>query len=108
MMPGFTSSGALSTIADIISNALDKDYTMEQAASDLGALMNELEHVKRRYGTNRSNKPVPGGICRVECQRITDRFKRKSPATRQDSYETLLFFSITNYGIDLHQRSLQV
>ena len=41
-MPGSTSSGALSTIADIISNALDKNYTMKQAASELGALMNEL------------------------------------------------------------------
>ena len=80
-MPSSTSSGALSTIADIISNALDKNYTMEQAPSELGALMNELELVKRRYGTNRANKPVPHGIGRVECRRITDRFNRKSPAT---------------------------
>jgi hypothetical protein len=80
-MLGSTSSGALSTITDIISNALDKNYTMKQAASELGALMNELELVKRRYATNRANKPVPGGICRVECRRITDRFERKSPAS---------------------------
>ena len=31
------------TIADIITNALDKDYSVEQAATDLGELMNELE-----------------------------------------------------------------
>ena len=41
-MLGSTSSGALSTIPDIISNTLDKNYTMKQAASELGALMNEL------------------------------------------------------------------
>ena len=38
------------TIADIITNALDKDYSMEQAATDLGELMTELELIKRRYG----------------------------------------------------------
>ena len=37
------------TIADIIKNALDKDYSLEQAATDLGELMNELELTKRRY-----------------------------------------------------------
>ena len=40
------------TIADIITNALDKDYSVDQAASDLGELMNELELIKRRYGTD--------------------------------------------------------
>ena len=39
-------------IADIINNALDKDYSVEQAATDLGELMNELEHIKRRYGSD--------------------------------------------------------
>ena len=38
------------TIADIITNALDKDYSVNQAATDLGELMNELELIKRRYG----------------------------------------------------------
>ena len=39
------------TIADIIRNAIDKDYSMEQAATDLGELMTERELIKRRYGT---------------------------------------------------------
>ena len=38
------------TIADIIRNALDKDYSMDQAATDLGELMTERELIKRRYG----------------------------------------------------------
>ena len=38
------------TFADIITNALDKDYTVEQAATDLGELMTERELIKRRYG----------------------------------------------------------
>ena len=38
------------TIADIIRNAIDKDYSMEQAATDLGELMTERELIKRRYG----------------------------------------------------------
>jgi hypothetical protein len=38
------------TIADIITNVLDKNYSMEQAAMDPGALMNERELIKRRYG----------------------------------------------------------
>jgi hypothetical protein len=38
------------TIADIITNALDKNYSVEQAATDLGELMNERELIKRRYG----------------------------------------------------------
>ena len=29
------------TIADIIHNAIDKDYSVENAATDLGELMNE-------------------------------------------------------------------
>ena len=40
------------TIADIITNALDKDYSLEQAATDLGELMNERELIKRRFGTD--------------------------------------------------------
>ncbi|MGB7933572.1 MAG: hypothetical protein WCH04_15345 [Gammaproteobacteria bacterium] len=40
------------TIAEIIKNALDKDYSIEQASTDLGDLMNELELIKRRYGTD--------------------------------------------------------
>ena len=40
------------TIADIITNALDKDYSVDQAATDLGELMNERELIKRRYGTD--------------------------------------------------------
>jgi len=38
------------TIADVITNALDKDYSVDQAATDLGELMTELESIKRRYG----------------------------------------------------------
>ena len=38
------------TIADIIKNALDKDYSVEQAATDLGELMTERDLIKRRYG----------------------------------------------------------
>ena len=38
------------TIAEIIRNALDKDYSAEQAATDLGELMTERELIKRRYG----------------------------------------------------------
>jgi len=40
------------TISDIITNAFDKDYTMEQAATDLGELMMEPELTKRRHGTD--------------------------------------------------------
>ena len=38
------------TIAKIICNALDKDYSVDQAATDLGELMTERELIKRRYG----------------------------------------------------------
>ena len=38
------------TLADIITNALDKDYSVDQAAVDLGELMTERELIKRRYG----------------------------------------------------------
>ena len=38
------------TLAEIICNALDKDYSVEQAATDLGELMTERELIKRRYG----------------------------------------------------------
>ena len=40
------------TIADTITNALDKDYSVEQAATDVGELKNELELIKRRYVAN--------------------------------------------------------
>lgn len=40
------------TLAAIITNALDKDYSVEQAASDLGELMTELELIKRRYASD--------------------------------------------------------
>jgi hypothetical protein len=40
------------TLADIITNALDKDYSVDQAATDLGELMNELELMKRRHGAD--------------------------------------------------------
>jgi hypothetical protein len=40
------------TIADIITNALDKDYSVDQAAKDLGELMMELQLIKRRYGAD--------------------------------------------------------
>ena len=40
------------TLAEIICNALDKDYTVEQAATDLGELMTEQELIKRRHGTD--------------------------------------------------------
>jgi hypothetical protein len=39
-------------IADIIMNAIDKDYSLEQAATDLGKLMNKLELIKRRYSAD--------------------------------------------------------
>ena len=38
------------TMADIIKNAFDKDYSVDRAASDLGELMMELELIKRRHG----------------------------------------------------------
>ena len=41
-------------LADIIINALDKDYSVDQAATDLGALMTERDLIKRRYGTSSS------------------------------------------------------
>ena len=40
------------TFADIIKKALDKDYSVEQAAMDLGELMTEREKIMRRYGTD--------------------------------------------------------
>jgi hypothetical protein len=38
------------TIADTITNALDKDYSVEQAATDAGEPKNALELIKRRHG----------------------------------------------------------
>ena len=40
------------TIADIICNAYDKNYSLEQAAIDLGALITEIELIKHRYNTD--------------------------------------------------------
>ena len=39
------------TLADIVRNALDDAYSVEQAAIDLGKLMCEMELIKRRFGT---------------------------------------------------------
>ena len=50
------------TLADIITNALDKDYALGQAATDLGELMNERELIKRRYG--------PGAARLTELERM--------------------------------------
>ena len=36
-------------IADIVCNMLNRDYSLEQAATDLGALINERDLIKRRY-----------------------------------------------------------
>ena len=49
------------TIADIIKNAIDKDYTEEQAATDLGDLMTERELIKRRNG------PGAARLTELEC-----------------------------------------
>ena len=38
------------TFADIIKNGLNRDYSVDQAATDLGELMTERELIKRRYG----------------------------------------------------------
>jgi hypothetical protein len=38
------------TLADIITNVLDKNYSLEQASTDLGELINERVLIKRRYG----------------------------------------------------------
>jgi hypothetical protein len=40
------------TLSDVLCNAVDKDYSILQAATDLGELMTELELIKRRYGTD--------------------------------------------------------
>ena len=40
------------TLSDVACNAFDKDYSLEQAATDLGKLMTELELIKRRYGAD--------------------------------------------------------
>jgi hypothetical protein len=38
--------------SEMITNALDKDYSVELAATDLGELMNELEVIKGKYGAD--------------------------------------------------------
>lgn len=40
------------TLSDIVCNALDKNYSLEQASADLGELMLERELLKRQYDTN--------------------------------------------------------
>ena len=40
------------TLSDIVIYALDKNYSMEQAAADLGELMNERELIKRKKDTD--------------------------------------------------------
>ena len=40
------------TLTDIIYNGLDKHYSLEQAATDLGAQITERELITRRYGTD--------------------------------------------------------
>jgi hypothetical protein len=40
------------TLSDIVINALDRNYSMEQAAADLGELMNERELIKRKGDTD--------------------------------------------------------
>jgi hypothetical protein len=37
------------TLSEIICNALDNTYSMEQAAADLGELMMERELIRRKY-----------------------------------------------------------
>lgn len=37
------------TLTDIICNALDKNYSMEQAAAELGELLMERELIRRRH-----------------------------------------------------------
>jgi len=38
------------TLADIVCNALDTDYSLEQAVIDLGKLICEKELIRRRFG----------------------------------------------------------
>jgi hypothetical protein len=40
------------TLRDFIRNALDRDYSMEQAAADLGALILERDLIKRKGDTD--------------------------------------------------------
>jgi hypothetical protein len=40
------------TIADIVCNTLDKEYSLDQAATDFGELKNKRELIKRRYGAD--------------------------------------------------------
>ena len=40
------------TLSDILCNAFDRDYSMQQAATDLGGLLTELRLIKRRYDTD--------------------------------------------------------
>jgi hypothetical protein len=40
------------TLTDIICNALDKQYSLEQAATDLDELITERDLIKRRYGAD--------------------------------------------------------
>ena len=42
------------TLSDIIRNALDSNYSLDRAATDLGALMLERELIKRKGDTDTS------------------------------------------------------
>jgi len=49
------------TLADIITNALEKDYSVDQAATDLGDLINERVLIKHRYGSDPARLPPVSG-----------------------------------------------
>jgi len=40
------------TLGDIILNALNREYSLDLAASDLGQLMMERDLIRRKYGTD--------------------------------------------------------
>ena len=40
------------TLSDIIRNALDREYSLDRAAADLGELMTERELIKRKGDTD--------------------------------------------------------
>jgi hypothetical protein len=68
------------TIADIITNALDKDYSVEQAATDPGGSMTELELIKRKYGADSSRlTELQRTFSDVNCC-----MNRNSPRTQHD------------------------
>jgi hypothetical protein len=44
--------GVRMTLSDIIRNALDREYSLDRAAADLGELMTERELIKRKGDTD--------------------------------------------------------